>query len=279
MTGGASRPADGMGGFLDVINRLQEVGLDEINLGAELQTRTDRKYIVSAMQLDELIIDFGPDCSVLQLDGRRSFSYSTTYHDTPDRRLHRDTAHRRPTRFKVRVREYADSGLVMLEVKVKNTRGRTVKHRVDASNFAGRRSSPHVELTTEMRSFVDSVLDTDLTGLLEPALRVDFHRTTLLAHSGDARCTIDLGLHGEVPSGRAVDPDLVVIETKSAHRASEIDRWLWANGIRPTRFSKYCTPMAALDASLPANHWHRQLRTHFPPRVPPIENHRVSDTE
>ena len=254
------------GGFFEAVGRMQDVGLDELNSGAELLTRTDRKYVVSAGQLDGLIAEFEPSCAVLQLDGRRSFSYSTTYHDTPGRHLHRDTAHRRPRRFKVRVREYADSGLVMLEVKAKNGRGRTVKHRVDTAQFTDRPSSPHESMTNQMRTYVDSVLETDLTCQLEPSLRVDFSRTTLLTHSGAARCTIDLGLHCEDPAGNAVNPDVVVVETKSEQRASVVDRWLWANGVRPTRFSKYCTAMAALDASLPANHWHRQLATHFPPR-------------
>jgi len=278
VTGSEVPEAEAPRAFLDVIGQLQQVGLDDINAEAELLTRTDRKYIVSAARLDGLIAGLASNCSVLELRGRRSFAYSTTYHDTPDRRLHRDTAHRRPTRFKVRVRDYVDSELVMLEVKAKNARGRTVKHRVDTSDVAGRQRSPHAELTNEMRGYVDSVLSIELADALEPSLRVDFRRTTLLTEGRDARCTIDLGLHAEDPLGRTVDPDLVVIETKSAHRASGIDRWLWANGVRPTRFSKYCTSMAALDASLPANHWHRQLQTHFPPRRPPTGDDRMSDT-
>ena len=261
--------SDDGSGFRSAIDQMQPVALDEINREAALLTRTDRKYIVSDAQLGALAADFVDRCSVLQLDGRRNFAYSTTYHDTPDRRLHRDTAYRRPTRFKVRVREYADTGLAMLEVKTKDRRGRTVKHRVDVSELAHPPSSPHAELTNEMRAYVDAVLDADMANRLEVALRVDFRRTTLLAHSGHSRCTIDLGLHSEDPAGNAVDPDLIVIETKSENRASAIDRWMWAHGVRPTRLSKYCTSMAALDASLPANHWHRQLGAYFPPRRQP----------
>ncbi len=255
---------------MDAIHRMQTVSLDEINRDAELLTRTDRKYIVTDAQLAALIDEFEDSCSVLEMDGLRAFSYSTTYHDTPDRRLHRDTAYRRPTRYKVRVREYADTGLTMLEVKCKNGRGRTVKHRIELGELADSPASAHDGLTAGMRAYIDSVLDTDLTDRLEPALRVDFSRTTLLSHDGDSRCTIDVGLHGEDPAGRTVDPAMIVIETKSENRASAIDRWLWSHGIRPTRLSKYCTSMAALDASLPANHWHRQLRTYFPQRRQPI---------
>lgn len=252
----------------NMLEQMAPVGLDEVNSDAELLTRTDRKYIVSNEEADALIEHVVDRCSVLDLDARRRFAYSTTYHDTPDRQLHRDTAHRRPARFKVRVREYVDSRLTMLEVKEKNGRGRTVKHRVDVSSLRdGVDLSPHGELTAAMRTYVDGVLDTDLTDRLEPALRVDFCRTTLLSHTGDSRCTIDVGLSAVDPKGAEVRPDLIVIETKSENHASAIDRWLWANGIRPTRLSKYCTSMAALDPSLPANHWHRQLDRYFSPSV------------
>ena len=252
--------------FVAAIDRMHPVGLLDINQDAELLTRTDRKYVVTNAELDAFVENFADGCSVLHIGARRSFGYSSTYHDTPDRRLHRDTAYRRPKRFKVRVREYTDTGVAMLEVKAKNGRGRTVKHRVDLSKLAGPLHAPHDRLTAEMRTYVDAVVDTDLTDRLEPTLRVDFRRTTLLAPAGDSRCTIDLGLHTEDPDGNALDPDVIVIETKSDSRASAFDRWLWAHGVRPTPLSKYCTSMAALDASLPANQWHRPLGMYFPPR-------------
>ena len=140
MTDGDQTVPDGGRGFQSRIDRMQPVGLDEVNRDAELQTRTDRKYAVSDAHLDALINEFGDRCSVLQLDGRRRFSYSTTYHDTPDRRLYLDTAHRRPTRFKVRVREYVDTGLAMLEVKAKshssNISPRKEHYRLDPADNA-----------------------------------------------------------------------------------------------------------------------------------------------
>ncbi len=259
----------GAGGFFERVGSMAPVSLAELNSGAELLTRTDRKYIVSTEQSTELIAAFADHCAVLEMDARRSFSYATTYHDTPARRLYRDTAHRRPQRFKVRLREYIDSGLWMLEVKTKNGRGRTVKHRMNVAGFSTPPQTAHGPLTDEMVAAIDGVLDTDLTMLLEPALRIDFQRTTLLTDAGASRCTIDIGLRGTDPHGRAVAPDMIVIETKSADRASEIDRWLWAHGTRPARMSKYCTLTAALDSSLPANHWHRQLNTYFAPRLSP----------
>jgi hypothetical protein len=53
------------------------------------------------------------------------------------------------------------------------------------------------------------------------------------------------------------------VECKSAGRATPMDRALWAVGVRPARISKYCTTLALLEPSLPANHWHRTLKRHF----------------
>ena len=55
----------------------------------------------------------------------------------------------------------------------------------------------------------------------------------------------------------------VVLETKTAGPPSRFDRWLWAQGHRPIRLSKYCTGLAALRPNLPANKWHRTLSQHL----------------
>lgn len=251
--------------FDDVVAGLDPVGLDEINADAALQTRVDRKYVVSAGQLADLVATFASGCSVLDIDGRRSFRYASVYHDTAERRLYLDTANRRPFRFKVRERSYVDAGNTMLEVKTKNGRGKTVKYRIDLEDLGvdvpARRTGDL--LTDEMCGFVDEVVDTDITAALAPVLRVQFERTTLLTSNGDSRCTIDCGLTSSDFDGGVVRPDFVVVETKSLGHRSEVDRWLWSQGLRPARLSKYCTAMSMLDRSLPANHWHRTLRRHF----------------
>ncbi len=250
----------------DIVAGMAPVSLADLNADAELQTRTDRKYILSGEQSEAFLEAIGANCAVLDIDGRRRFGYSTMYHDTEDRRLYRDTARRRPRRFKVRIRQYTDSNLVMLEVKTKNGRGRTVKHRLDTAELRTPHSWPGAALTSEMRSFVDQAVVNGLSHELRPSLGVEFDRTTLLTAGGDVRCTIDVGLRGDDLRGGVVTPDIVVVETKSQQRASAVDRWLWASGIRPARMSKYCTCAAALDATLAANHWHRTLQLHFPPR-------------
>ena len=54
-----------------------------------------------------------------------------------------------------------------------------------------------------------------------------------------------------------------IVETKCEHHAGEMDRALWALGVRPSRVSKYCTSLAALNPDLPSNRWARTLRRHL----------------
>ncbi|MDG2026158.1 MAG: hypothetical protein P8J50_03555 [Acidimicrobiales bacterium] len=52
-----------------------------------------------------------------------------------------------------------------------------------------------------------------------------------------------------------------IVETKTTDRASEVDRLLWRNRIRPAKVSKYGTGLASLRPDLPSNRWARLLRS------------------
>ncbi len=249
-----SEPGFGFGG---AIAALPPVSLDDVLETADLQTRVDRKYLVGVELLDTLAL--ATNTAVLEIDGLRHFRYETVYFDTPERRLYLDTAYRRPRRFKVRVRTYVDSDTAMLEVKRKDPRGKTAKDRLDLDPGRGRR-----QLDAAMRGFVDSSVMTDVADRLAETVTTRFDRTTIVDLDHRARYTVDHGLTATAPDGRVVHLEgNVVVECKSAGRATPFDRALWALGVRPARISKYCTTLAVLEPSLPANHWHRTLQRYF----------------
>ena len=98
---------------------------------------------------------------------------------------------------------------------------------------------------------------------LGATLNTRYRRTTLLLPGG-SRATVDTDLEWEDTHGSVLRrPDLVIVETKSAGAASELDRLLWRHGHRPASLSKYGTGLAALRPALPANKWNRVLRRHF----------------
>ncbi len=97
-----------------------------------------------------------------------------------------------------------------------------------------------------------------------PTLVTRYDRTTLFIESSLSRATIDTDLSWEGGDGQILRrPDLVIIETKSGSRTSEIDRLLWASGHRPVTISKFGTGLAAIRPALPSNKWARVLRRHF----------------
>ena len=123
---------------VSALDRLPAVSLDELNDVARLLTRTDRKYVIAADELDAVVTGIR-GLRVLEIDGRRSARYESTYLDTVDLDSWTGAATRRRHRWKVRSRVYADTGERWLEVKTRGLRGTTVKERLphDASDVSG----------------------------------------------------------------------------------------------------------------------------------------------
>lgn len=252
---------------LGTASRLPAVPLPELLAAAGLQSRFDRKYVLPVQRLPELLARLGDGARVLEIDGRRSFRYDSVYFDTPGYEAYLLAARGRPRRYKVRTRRYLDSGGAFLEVKTRDGRGRTVKHRTGIHPAGPER------LDRRARAFVRAALrDTAASPAsadrLRAVLRTRYRRTTLLLADGGCRATIDLAPEWAAPDGSGlVRPDrMAIVETKSAGGANELDRLLWRAGLRPRRISKYASGIALLHPRLPANRWHRLLREDFPER-------------
>ncbi|WP_084106498.1 polyphosphate polymerase domain-containing protein [Demequina sp. NBRC 110056] len=248
-------------GWPEATSRLEPVDLAELDAAAALQTRTDRKYLVSPADWAVALGSLDPAPRVLEIDGLRTFRYESVYYDTPELTSYRSAAHRRPARFKVRTRHYIETGTHAIEVKLRSRTGETVKHRewLEPARVQG---SAGPFLPAAARTFVAGFGETaGAVGALRETLTTSYARTTLL--TADARVTVDSHVTGRAASGEAVDfGSALIVETKSASRAGAVDRALWALGIRPSRVSKYCTSLAALRPELPANRWARTLRRH-----------------
>ncbi|MFT4108940.1 polyphosphate polymerase domain-containing protein [Propionicimonas sp.] len=254
------------------LDALPGIGLADLLEQAALQTRVDRKYLVDADRLPEVIGSVDGDLRVLEIDRRREFGYRSTYFDSPhlDGFLRAGRGRRR--RFKVRTRTYRESGETWLEVKTRGARGETVKDRLPYELAdAGR-------LTAEGRDFVAGVVAQRGAGAVDvaalaPVLHTSYRRATVLvtprvpAHRGRpeperaepaSRVTIDTGLVWRRAGcqERLAFPAQAVVETKGGTRPSGFDHALWDAGIRPSRVSKYGVGLAALD-DLPALKWHR----------------------
>ena len=240
------------------VMHLPAISLEDLQAEAAFLTRRDRKYLVSMDQLAEMLGALDRDIRVLEIGGQRTFTYVTPYFDDDGYSAYLRAARRRPDRFKVRTRLYADSGLCMLEVKVRNTRGQTVKHRAthDASRLG--------DLTSEERAWLMTFPQVAPVAFgLEHRVTTEYRRTTLALPNAAGRVTIDLDLAFTLPCGeRRRVVDHVIIETKGAGQATAIDRLLWRMGCRPSSMSKFAAGLSLLHPELPANRWHR-IREHM----------------
>ncbi len=239
-----------MHSLVDHASGFTSITLAELEDRAGLLTRSDRKYLVPPDRLEEVLDRVGESVHVLDVDDRRHFAYESVYFDTPQLDSYLGAARGARRRFKVRTRTYLDSGRCFLEVKVKNGRGQTVKQRIEHPGALRDR------LTDDGRAFVGEHV-TSLRSVhdLGPTLTTRYVRTTLVGH--DMRSTIDTDLRCTRWDGEEVSlTDVAIIETKSPGRPSDVDRALWASGLRPVSCSKYALGLAALDPTLPRNKWH-----------------------
>lgn len=250
---------------MDTFRHLAAISLADLIAAADLQTRVDRKYVLSRPDAEAVLAELPALATpprVLEIDGALSSEYESVYFDTPQLLSYRMAATSRRRRFKVRTRSYLDVGEAYLEVKTRGARSTTVKDRLryDLDDRA--------ELTAPGRRYADEALIA--LGLpaerlhLTPTLVTSYRRSTLHLPDSDSRATVDTDLAWEGDDGRTLHlPDTVIVETKSSARASTLDRLLWRAGHRPATVSKYGTGMAALHPELPANKWARVLRRHF----------------
>lgn len=250
-------------------------GLDSIDLAelvarASLQTRVDRKYVLARNDADAVLAQLAHSTAdsaprVLEIDGQRALAYESVYFDTPDLLSYRMAAHARRRRFKLRTRSYVDSHDAFLEMKTRGARSTTVKDRLEYD------IRDREILTADGREYADAALEAigvaqpeSLT--LRPTLVTRYDRTTLFVPASSSRATIDASLTWQTDDGRTLSlPNVVIIETKSGTRTSEIDRLFWSRGHRPATISKFGTGLAALRTDLPSNKWARVLRRHFIP--------------
>ena len=119
---------------------------------ARLMNRVDTKFLVPAYLLDACLRGLEHHYSILEIDGRRRFTYDTLYFDTPERQLYLDHHNGKLNRFKLRIRHYRETGDSFLEVKKKNNRERTIKNRLPLTSqtvaSAMRSNSNHADHLT-----------------------------------------------------------------------------------------------------------------------------------
>lgn len=247
------------------VGRIAPIAMDEVDRVALLHTRKDRKYLVDPSTLVQLLTEFPEPMQILEIDGRRWFDYESVYFDTPQLHSYRLAATKRPTRFKVRTRTYVDSGVTVLEVKTKDRRGNTVKHRRLYEGTGECIDDATRRFAEEFAHVAPYAPD------LSPTLTSTYQRATLVLPETGARTTVDTRYRAtDLNGSQAGLIGKLIVETKSTGKPSQMDKRLWRAHHRPVKISKYATGLAALQPDLASNRWHRILDQYANQQAEPV---------
>jgi len=217
-----------------------------------LMNRTDTKFILSRQQAEDIIKDLDSHYRVLEVQGFRQNRYETLYYDSTE--FHHYLCHQngKMNRYKVRKRNYVESGISFLEVKFKTNKDRTIKKRVPLEDIAE-------NLNDKDRIFIEERTGTGI--MLEAKLWNKFERITLVNQSSPERLTIDSGLSFSKGGQTVTMHDLVIAEVKqeSENRNSPFMQELKRRIIRPEGISKYCLGVAQLYPEIKQNSFKEKL--------------------
>lgn len=245
---GAFRPAsvhtDSKGWLL---SRFRSICLEDLTSKSAMLERLDNKYVLHQSVLQQLAEFLAEHFDILEIEGKREFTYDTCYFDDTQYTCYFAHHQGRRQRCKIRVRKYADTQLCFLEVKLKDKRGRTIKKRleysVDKYRTLDERAMAHIQTS------YSGLYKRDFICALSPVLEISYRRVTLAAKNGGERVTIDTGLVF-TGDGRsyAINDSLFIIETKSANGNGIADKVLRRLHQHPTgNCSKYCIGTALLQ--------------------------------
>lgn len=223
------------------------ITLEQLDKAAAMLERLDQKYVVPEPALRRAAALLAPDFEVLEIDGRREFTYETCYFDDAERHSYFDHHQGRRQRMKVRVRKYLDAQLCFVEVKLKDKRGVTIKRRLDYA--LDKYGTLDAAALRHVRDSYRALYGRDFTFDLVAVIEMRYRRVTLVARQGGERMTIDSDVEF-FGGGRSCSTgsERFIVETKSANGNGIADKVLRALHQHPTqRCSKYCVGMAALQ--------------------------------
>ena len=177
--------------------------------------------------------------------------YRSLYYDTNNRKFYIDHHNQRVNRNKIRFREYINSGLVFMEIKLKNNKGKTIKKRKRVNNIPLQLSKDDIE-------YMNKIIGTSLD--VEAKQWINFSRMTFVHKVYKERLTIDLNLNFKYGDQNLDMKDIVIAEVKQERvsRASDFMRITKEMSILPMRLSKYCYSTIMLNKNIKQNRFKKK---------------------
>jgi hypothetical protein len=217
--------------LVSLLQQFDPIHLNEMDQ-VKLMDRVDTKYAFPLNKLDELLPQLVSDFRILEINGVRLPTYKSLYFDDEKFTFYTDHHRGKSSRFKVRIRNYVESGLYFLEVKHR-WKGRVNKKRIQIADFQ------HQLPKTSQEFLAKNVTN---LGDINPTMWNEYNRVTLVNIERQERLTLDINLKFNW-EGRNRDFDkLVIAELKQTRfdRKTPFNVIMRGMGIQPYRLSKYC---------------------------------------
>jgi hypothetical protein len=240
--------------------QFEATSLDELNQASSMMVRLDNKYLLREPVLKLALEQFAHYFHILEIDRHRVFTYESCYFDDQHLRCYYDHHQGRRQRMKVRTRKYLESNLCFVEVKLKNSRGVTIKkrrpHALENFGILDANAMQYVKdeyFALYGRSFSEHLF---------PTLNMTYGRATLVAKQGGERITIDKQIRFQYNQKSFSTPDdIFVIETKSANGNGIADAILRRfHQHTSNKCSKYCVGMCLTEQVSRYNNFMPTLR-------------------
>jgi len=242
-----------MNDLLQLISQFETTSLEKMSR-ANLLNRIDTKYIVSPAVLVNVLSEHVDDYEVLAINNKVSLAYDTIYFDTDDLAMYKEHHNGKNHRYKVRYRQYEETGDKFLEVKEK-VKSRTVKQRLRIDNFTYPISKGLECLVSDCTPYVAKDL--------EPKLTTKFNRITLINKKACERITIDLDIsfsNEQKATYSLGNCAIVEVKRDKEDVFSSFARTLKKQGVLPMSISKYCLGTIALNNKVKYNRFKPRLR-------------------
>jgi hypothetical protein len=220
-----------------------------------LLKRVDTKFILDSNALHQVLGQVKGGYALLTAEGASAAQYKTLYFDTRNYDCLREHHRGRRPRHKIRIRHYLDRKLSFLEIKNKTNADQTIK---------ARQQIPFLqeEIGPAQREFINAHNPIP-AHRLNPSLRTDFRRITLVGLETMERATFDLDLSFEESTTEARIPGAVIAEIKQDRfRArSPVMLALRQAHVLPVSISKYCTAATLLLPAVPMQRYRPKVRS------------------
>jgi len=189
----------------------------------------------------------------LAINGKNYARYETIYFDTPDYEMYTKHHNGKLNRYKVRFRNYVDSGLTYFEIKFKSNKGRTVKSRIKMDNKNLSIGGNAQKLLEDKTIYIASSL--------VPAIQVNYNRITLVNKNMAERLTIDFGMNFTRGDQHIDLPNLIICEVKQERSGkSPFISIMRKKRIKCGSMSKYCLGIASMVNNVKINNFKSKVR-------------------